>query len=269
MKKLLVSYSNCQGGGMLHFLKKTRLAETWDFVQWNNWQCMLDEQDPAGMVRDIRKADLFVYQPTCAFTSRAGVPVDSTEDLVQMVPKGCQTLSYAYQFNNGFWPVMKHGSTWFAGDQVASLIRHQDNRRLFGAYNAGDIYFDCAKRFLECLAEQNNRESVCDLRATSFILKYYRKRRLFLIENHPTSFLLGYLAALVVRKIDEPGHEQAIEDMRTQNENEVNLPCGCFPTHPAAVSELGLDYAPDDHAHEFYRAKLEEMVKDAAALRQN
>jgi len=258
MKKLLVSYSNCQGSGALFFLKRTHLAEEYEMRQWNNWQCMLDEVDPQAMLKDATQADVFLYQPTDRFESRAGFNVPSTDEIKSLlVPDGCQCISFAYAYNDGFFPLLKHGD-WKTGNRAKELAAISPYR-LFAAYNA-DLTYDCARRFVECLSEMSKREQLCDIKMVPFILNTYRDTRLFLNENHPSSFMFCHLAQQIYIQIKSESPD--VTKMLTADENEVNLPMGINPTHQSVVNELGLRYLADERAHEFYRNWFEQYLKE-------
>jgi len=219
---------------------------------------MLDEVDPQAMLQDAARADVFLYQPTDAFESRAGFNVPSTDEIKNLLlPDSCQSISLAYQYNDGFFPLVKHGD-WKTGQRAKELAAIS-SYRLFAAYNA-DLTYDCARRFVECLAEQSRREQTCDIKMVPFILSMYRGARLFLTENHPSSLMFCHLAQLIYIMLETK--EPDVTKMITTNENEANLPMGIHPTHQSVVDELGLEYPADERAHEFYREWLEQYLKE-------
>lgn len=253
MKKLLVSFSNCQGGAILHFLRKTQLAEHYDMVQYNNWQIILNEQSPDDLMRDAARADIFLFQPTDPL--KHGM-LSSAEMIDKVVPKSALKLSYAYSFNTGFFPIVKHGQ-WWTSHYVIGAARLGD-RTLISRFEVDDLPYDCARRFAENLAEQSRREALCDLRFAPFILENFQKKHLFLMENHPTSELFVHMARTVLRAIN-PAWDQEIP---FDGPNDANLP-GWHFLHPAVKRELGIEYdAPGGDIHAYRKLMVEITEKN-------
>lgn len=264
MKQHFVSFSNCQGGAILHFLKKTRLVDHFRFTQVNNWQIILGEQPRDLLYESLRTADVLFYQPTGEFhcvDKEIVPPVDKL--IAEFVPKGALKIAWAYQFNHGFFPFLNVGpgaDGWIVSREIRKWIA-ADRVGFFCAYDDGpvSVHYDCALRFVECLAEQSRREQECDIRMVPFILQNFAKHRLFLTQNHPTSFLLTEMAVRVYGRLgyDLPG---ALEAMRTDNPNEANLP-GTLAVHPAVVEELGLRYPADTDLSQF-DVMVDKMIVD-------
>lgn len=252
--KLLVSYSNCQGQGVIHFLRKSPLAETFEFRHYNNYQLILKEQSSVDLFRDAACADVFFHQPTPAIQYCEL----STEDMIdQVVPKAALKLSFGYGFNHGFFPLVHHGQ-WQTGEEVRRLAREVP-AELLSRYDHDDLSFACQERFLACLSEQRRREERDhdDILMCDWIAANYRKHQLFLCENHPASAYLAEVASKVSWAITG----QRLEMPFTTN-NDANLPCGLL-VHPAVVRELRLGYSAEPGAVKFFRDYLVRLIVDS------
>lgn len=255
-------YTNCQGDGIVHFLRKTSLAKDCRFVVYHNWQLIMGEQRPENLIQDAMDCDAFVYQPTPSV--KHGVL--STEDMIEkVVPSKALKISFAYWYNHGFFPIIKHPAGWITGRAVETLARPWttcDHTRsayrnqFFQAYNSGGMHFDCARRFAECLAEQSRREQSCDVKLVPFILERFQEERLFLVENHPASPLLREGARQIADLLTSWSPPELMPSAHYP-ENDAAIPGGCYPIHPAAVDELGLKYGAGSD-YDWYRAVLEE-----------
>lgn len=253
--KLVCSYSNCQGTGLIHFLKQSRLAERYEFSHYNNYQIILREQSPEALLRDAARADIFIYQETPAikYFDR------STEQMISnVVPKDALKLSFGYGFNHGFFPICHHGQ-WQTGRQVLKLAK-EDPFTLLAGYDYGTLHFDCALRFVACLAEQMLREKTCDVKMADFILSHFRKEQLFICENHPASAYFSQLASRFLRAID-PVLDEPLPYATT---NDANLPCGML-VHQAVVNELALEYQAEAGAHKYFGEFLNRFVNETKA----
>lgn len=287
MKKKLVVYANCQADGIAHFLGKTALAEEYQISVWHNWQVLMKEQSLAGLEWDLAQAEIVVYQPCTGYKCTDGVSVPGSAQLLDHYCKEKLQISFSYIFNHGFFPILKVApgrDGWITSESVkarawAPSSTFAIDGDIFRSYNAGGLRYDCARRFLECLAEQNSREQKCDIRMTDFILANYRTQRLFLTQNHLTSAMFVEIARQVIAKMIEPldlwelveprnppekesSIESRIKPIPWTDENEVNQN-GTLPIHPAVVAELGLQYPPSEN-WDWYRSQLELMVKEPA-----
>lgn len=252
--KLCVSYSNCQGQGLVHFLRKSRMADHYEFVHYNNYQIILGEQTPEDLMAHSARADVFLYQPTPAL--KYGM-LSTEEMLTQTVPAGAYRLCLGYGFNFGLFPIVHHGS-WRVTQEIKDRAK-TDKEGLLNDYDNYKLSFGSTARFLECLTEQDHRErtSLCHLPMADFILTAFQHERLFLSENHPCSAYFAELARRTLRAL-EPTWDDYIPYV---NDNEAQLPCS-IPMHPKTICELGIGYAADLGAQAFYRGQLEKLIED-------
>lgn len=264
--KTLVFFTNCQNRGVWHFLAKTRLAEEYQPVFANNWQFILQELPLEMLYKSAAGADLFIYQPSNEQRDKEGNKIPSSQELIQtVVPSSTPKISLAYQYNNGFFPIIKEtADSYTTGHRVAELARTGDMPRFWSAYNSGEMLFDCARRFVGCLAEQVRREKDCDIKMGPFILQNFQKRRLFLNQNHPTSAIFQELARQIYQYLLDDfdsclqdGHRLNYEpapknigsrlpplgEITIEGDNDAGMN-GELPIHPAVVRELGLEFGP-------------------------
>lgn len=276
MKKLVVFYTNCQSQGIIHFLRKTPLADECDFIRQNNWQLIMGEQDIDEFFAILQRADVVVYQPTTEHKCTNGFLMPDTETLLKKYAPNCHRISFVYQYNDGFFPLIKHGVWKTSPDLIAKMVATRRNPILQDAiyqqYNAGLLTFDCARRFAECLAEQAHREEMenADIQTASFILQRFQREQLFISENHPASALYEELAYQIGEELRfRFSVPPTIPSLTFQYEgaNECNMP-GEMPVHEAVVKELGLRYPATEKAHEYYRTKLDELFRDCVGAGQ-
>lgn len=252
-------YANCQGDGIVHFLKKTFLGHPDNKTEWavyHNWMMLTKEQTPEDLERDAATCDLFLYQPT----PEAKYERLSTEWMVDnIVPKAAQKISFAYWYNHGFFPIIQHPGGFITGREV---IEAMDGKlpayQIMARYNADRFNYDCPKRFLECLAEQAHRERNTDVRLVPFILANCQKRRLFLLENHPASPLFVEAANQIIKQLFNVTRGHPDWDV-SYADNEANLPGGMLPVHPAAARELGLEYGKGED-YDIYAIHLQALI---------
>lgn len=244
-------YANCQAGGIAHFLKKARFP--YEIDVFHNYQLILGEQSPEAMRESVSRCDLFIYQPTDGMKHG---DLSSDHQLTEIVPKSAQTLSFAYQYNDGFFPLIEHGFVRGA-EHLNPEYWTMDREELKRLYDRCEVDFAFLKRFTACLTEQALREEECDVKTADFIWKHTHLE-LFLNFNHPASALLAELARQVFRLVT--GEEPVIP---IEHENEANLPC-CMPVSRYVIAHYGWKREPHESAHEFYRDMLLRAYDDKA-----
>ena len=262
--KLFLSYSNCQGAGAVHFLRKTAVAADYEFKHYNNYQIILGEQSPDDLAKDVLKADVFFYQTTPAL--KYGML--STEEMCNVVPERCLKIAFGYGVNFGLFPLVHHGQ-WQTGDVVKRQAKECPSQ-LMSLYDQGLVHFDHLVRFEACVAEmraREERERVAGgyhhyVPMADHIAARYRHERLFISENHPASAYFAELARRVAGVVlGQPDHPP----IPYTDYNEANLPCGIL-VHRSTVKELDLQYGPDDGADAFYRGYLTRLIVDQREL---
>lgn len=262
--KLFVSYSNCQGQGVVHFLKQTPMVEHYEFRHYNNYQIILGEQTPEDLMRDARTAEVFLYQTTPAI--KYGML--STEEMcASVVPKSCRKIAFGYGFNHGFFPLVHHGN-WKTSLEVLVMAKEHPTE-LLQRYDLGHINFGCSERYNFCYFEQQRREQGENEAAhvaeavfvpmSDHINAVYKTKQLFICENHPAS---EYFSALA-RRIYHVVHGYDIGELPYSTNNDCNLPCGMLVS-PYVVKEIGLSYDPEPGAHEYFRGHLEKLIRDVS-----
>lgn len=258
----LTLYGNCQMDGVAFFVRKVHPA--WDIRVHRNYQLMLGETAVQPLLDDVADCDVFIFQPTVAFDGKGG-HVPSTDDLEKSCRAGAKRLSYAYLFNTGFFPICKSGR-WWTGDKLvrwASELNNPKDLLVLWDCMSDKLWFDCARRFAENLAEQSRREIGCTIKMAPWILENFQTQHLFVLHNHPASALFVELAHRVLLLIDP-----ALDGpMAFDHPNQANLP-GYHGVHPAVVRELGLQYEPDRRGEdmEFYRALITELAATKGLL---
>lgn len=255
----LCIYSNCQGDGIAHFIRKVKPA--WDIRVHHNWQLMMGEQSPEALLADLKDCDVFVYQPTDGFVCKGGYVMPTTGDMVTSLPSHVARISFPYVFNTGFFPIVKSGKWWTGSALVQAAVKGETN--VVAGYDMNVWPFDCARRFAENLAEQSRREECCTLQFAPFILQNFQTKHMFLLHNHPASALFVEMARAVLREIGPALDVEIPHD----GPNDANLP-GYHGVHPAVVRELGLRYEPDRTGEDmdYYRVLIQEMASTKGVL---
>jgi len=256
---LCTIYANCQADGLAHFMKKTERGAKFDYAIHHNWQIIMGEEDPKGVMENAAKSDVFITMPTPSL--KYGQL--SSEEMIKTVPAHCKVLRFSYQFNYGFFPII----VWPGGYETAEALKARarvGDTSLLDDFDAGKLHFDCAIRMLQCLAEQERRERTCDIKTTGFILSNFQKVKLFLDQHHPASAMYAELAKQVDWHLDPDRCEHIWEHPLTilwEGDNEAKMN-GAIPLSPFTIRELNMTMNPDPDQRGQYREVLGLMIQD-------
>ena len=242
--KRCVIYSNCQADGLALFLPK--MGFPYEITVYRNYQLILGEQNPQHLKKDCATADLFIYQPTLPQHDEF-----SSDFMLSLLPDDCDTLSFAYIYNHGMFPLVEHNDEFRGSEFMSPHYWTYSLQTVLALYDLGDIDFNLWERFLFCLTEQAKRERDCDLKLSKWMMEN-RDRRLLLAANHPTSLVFIELAEQIMKAVG-----RAIPFIGGPfAENETGLPCS-VPHSNYVTEEFGMGNKPDPEAHTFYRLMLQ------------
>ncbi len=231
----IVYYSNCQYAGIHYFLQKT-LNGPVDITHLENYSFIkYKKQIPIDC---LKQADIFIYQP---IDKRHGIySTDKTIEnniMFYLSPK-CKTISFPYIYNSALWCLIPPANIdGYVGEypDIDKYINRESIEQLksqgyslddvLRMYSNNEIDFDYENRFDNSVKILKEKESICDVKVTDFIVKHIRTRKLFFTQNHPTTCVFVHIANQVLSIL---GHNHKYDEF-AYPDNVINLP-GEWPT---------------------------------------
>ena len=231
----IVYYSNCQYAGIHYFLQKT-LNGPVDITHLENYSFIKDKK--LIPIDCLKQADIFIYQP---IYKRHGIySTDNTieNNIMSYLSPKCKTISFPYIYNSALWCLIPPANIdGYIGEypDIDKYVNREPIEQLksqgyslddvLRMYSNNEIDFDYENRFVNSVKILKEKESICDVKVTDFIVKHIRTRKLFFTQNHPTTCVFVHIANQVLSIL---GHNHKYDEF-AYPDNVINLP-GEWPT---------------------------------------
>ena len=205
----IVIYSNCQSKGIRFFLN---LVIEGNYEEILNYEYIRHKKELPLDV--IKKADIFIYQPIDKKHGVYSTDPSVSDGVMSHLSPNCKTITFPYIYNSAFWGIVPHGY----GNDIVGNTNHDKKyintepikklksegksfETVTQMFLNGEIDFKYKERFDECIKILKEKEEVCDVKVSDFILKYTKNIRLFLTPNHPTTQVYIHCVNQILRKL--------------------------------------------------------------------
>tara|TARA_B110000208_G_C11775468_1_gene431866 strand:- start:1137 stop:1937 length:801 start_codon:yes stop_codon:yes gene_type:complete len=188
-------YSNCQFKG-IHTYLSTKLDYDYDHVE----NYILIKNKRTIPVDILKSADIFIYQP---IDSRHGIystDINIENNMMSYLSPKCKKISFPYIYNSALWILIPPslsdsmiGNYGEAGKYINSepietlKIKGHSLDEVLEMYSNGKINFDFENRFNKCIKILKDKEELCDIKVSDYIINNVRSKKLFYTQNHPSS----------------------------------------------------------------------------------
>ena len=206
----------------------------------------------------IKNADLVIYQPlsdvhNCYSTNR-----NNPESFFRLLNEECNTVSFPRIHNNAIFPMFHknaqqsflYGSIHHSFQSLDELIYMYDN-------NLIDYNFDC--RMVKNYYTSKQKEADCDVKIADFIYENISNQKLFLTQDHPTSFVFNELTSRICNVL-ELDYNYELGSMAEENatglvDSVYSSEKNQYPISRYAIRHFGFRYIneEDKDANEFYK----------------
>ncbi len=252
-KKKCLIYANCQGQGISRFLLcHTEYADTYENTHLSNFYFI--ENKKSLPIDVLQQADCFIYQP---LGHQYGVY--SSEKVMGRLKPGCVTISFPYIYNDALWPFAPSGNSLKGGEILIRLMdRGYSIHRIIDAFL--DLAIDCEfdRRLDRTLSILKEKEKKTDIKVSDFIREQLRKKRLFLIQSHPTSVVYIHCVNQILKCLGyddvNPSLPFSIDDVELDP---------CWPITPYEFNHYQFEFidGPDSNWQSFYSEKIEDFLR--------
>jgi hypothetical protein len=211
-KKTIGIYANCQGVIALKYYLK-RLFPDWIIVNMKNY-CYIKDKIIINYPQ-LKKFDIFIYQP---LGKQHGIYSTSTKikgSIINMLDEKCIKISFPYIYNDALWPLTLkewdsnatpdnkniHGkgiNGYHNSKIIFDLLKKKSKKNIKSLFLNNKIDFKFGERFKNTMEKLIEKERTCDIKITDFILQNYKKQKLFLTKNHPTSCIFKVIVEQIL-----------------------------------------------------------------------
>lgn len=171
----------------------------------------------------FHECDVFIHQ-SIRLQNRYGEEFAS-EKVIRKLKPGCRIIAIPnlYHLPKCFFPqyseepeLKRNGETVFFRDSVIDAGRRArlSEREIVAEYLRDDLYSEqeILDSFAAFIEKVRQREREWDVKIADFIVENYRQHQLFFDPNHPTNYLLRFVADRVAEiLLDEAGKQKQYE----------------------------------------------------------
>jgi tetratricopeptide (TPR) repeat protein len=188
----IVTFGNCQAKSIRKFLELSLPLSEFEIVNYKNNPRTSEMKSEAEILVGIGQADILIYQPLDSHHGNL-----SEENISKnVVSSQTKLISFPYIFNSGIYSLVhspnspgKSYGKIYGENIIFDLLSKYDRNYVLELYRNHRIDFDLKNRFEKCLSELARREETTDIKLSDFLRENYRKEKLFLTSNHPTTIV--------------------------------------------------------------------------------
>jgi hypothetical protein len=190
-------YSNCQFKG-IHTYLSTKLDYDYEHVE----NYILIKQKRTIPVDILKSADIFIYQPIDKKHGIYSTDTDIENNIMSYLSPKCKKISFPYIYNSSLWILIPHAEIdrmignygeagkYINGEPIEKLkIKGHSLHEVLAMYSDGKINFDFENRFNKCIKILKEKEELCDIKVSDYIINNVRSKKLFYTQNHPSSHI--------------------------------------------------------------------------------
>jgi len=223
--KNIVIYSNCQGKAIIDILKHhITFCKDYDienFINIINYEIIKNKEDIP--IKSLEACDLFIHQP---IKDKHGIY--STQNIISYLKPECIQISFPYIYNDSFWELLYNPKENHINNKVVCDLKLEgyslNEIKLMILNNCIDYNFK--ERFERNMTILRENEENTLIKVADFIEENYRDHLLFHTYNHPTSYLLTYVAKEILKLLNYSLNELAPSQHSIFYENYFEPPMG-------------------------------------------
>ena len=213
----LVIYSTCQGSGLAHYLK--HYLKDYKIKVFHNYKLVLKQnKDWLKEFRNwLKETKIFIYQEMPSKWKEYSTDLSVKNNLLTYLPKDCIKIVIPYVYAEWFWGLgkirLRDGTANFnkADIETQKLKKYinkeiiinlknsgNDLKKILKLYDENKIDFKYNDRKIEGINILKEKEKTSDVKISDFILKNYKKKKLFYTQNHPTHIILEEMSKQIL-----------------------------------------------------------------------
>lgn len=275
--KNIVFYTNCQGRiGVSFFLSKKINFKSIIYIETHKAIWLKKDLHKRSTcfggksaVSSLNNADIFIYQPINRKHGKYSTYIDVDNNILTHLKPDCIKISFPYIYFACLFPLYPSNSAAeidggneydvsseiFNKDVIIELRKKHSHDEIVKLYNKNKIDFKFKKNYDETIKRTKQNEKVCNIKISHlFTMDNIKKIKLMHTYNHPTNFVLKYIANEVLKILNVP------QITSEQNYDEL-LPKGCHYSI-YSYNYYKFDWLnPDDCDEDFFKKYLLEILK--------
>jgi hypothetical protein len=199
--KTCILFGNCHCSGVRKFLELSNFYDEYQIYQFANWELIKDEKHMAIPVHLIKNADLVIYQPLSDIHNCYSTNRQNPDSFFSLLRDDCKTISFPRIHNNAIFPIFHKTSD--KNNFYGRIKNNVESMQHFSyLYNNNMIDYDFDARMAENYYKSKEKEAECDIKIADFIYNNISNHKLFLTQDHPTSFVFNQLTSKICEHLE-------------------------------------------------------------------
>ena len=197
----IVFYGNCQLIIGSYTIFKKYIDTEYHIIQ--SYNLIYNKLDIP--VNILKEADIFIYQPINEKYGIYSIDNNIKKSIITYLKDDCNKICVPYLYFDSFFPLCKKNfddgydggnlhiyNNILNNESILKLKKLYSYEEIIHKYNNYDIDFNFKNRFEENINRLLEKEKLCNVKVSDFILNNYKKMQLFEMHHHPTSILIIY-----------------------------------------------------------------------------
>ena len=231
MKQITI-YSTCQGESICNYLKLYFPNDNFNVIR--NYQIVLNKniEDIINFRNLLKNTSIFIYQHMPIKWGIFSTDLSVENNILNYLQNNCIKISIPYVFADWYWAIGKtllRDVTYnfnkidndteniinYFNKEVILFMKYNDKYNLdtiLKLYDDNKINFNYEERMEKQLNILKNKEQNCDIKIRDYILKNYKKQKLFLTSNHPSYHIIIEITKQILEKLNINDFDKLIEN---------------------------------------------------------
>ena len=150
----------------------------------------------------MKSADIFIYQPIDKKHGIYSTDTNIENNIMSYLSPKCKKISFPYIYNSALWILIPpsisdsmignygEAGKYINGEPIEKLkMKGHSLDEVLAMYSDGKINFDFENRFNKCIKILKDKEELCDIKVSDYIVNNVRSKKLFYTQNHPSSHI--------------------------------------------------------------------------------
>lgn len=260
---MITIYSTCQGEGIKHYLRYYIKSDS--IVVVRNYQLVFNKNpnELDNFRRLLRDTTIFIYQEMPTKWDVYSTDSSVKNNVLSYLPNQCIKIAIPYVFASWYWGIGKtllrdvtynfdkiddeteSRTIYYNKDVIVSMKQIHNLDSILRLYDDNKINFKYEERMNNEMNILRLKETTTDVKVSDFILKNYKKTKLFLTPNHPSHVILIEIARQILEKLNVD-----VSEFYKMTETDVYNLGGdwTFSTHDKTFHNFEFNLNCDDNA---------------------
>ena len=226
---IVVYYTNCQFIGIDIFLKDILKYEKYYIENYS-----LIKNKGNIPIDIIQKADIFIYQPIDKKHGIYSTDISIENNILSHIPPHCKKISFPYIYNSALWILIPPNDSDTNIGNISNVEKYTNSQpieklkaqgylldEIIEMYRSGNIDFNYQERFDNSIKILKEKETICNVKISDFILKNIKKHKLFFTQNHPNTCIFIHCVNQILSILN---YNEYYPDEFQFPDNLINLP---------------------------------------------